>query len=448
MSLRNHPDNPFPLSGGEAISEIEIMAKDEYFDNLETMSVPERENYLDSKLRKTVRNAYLHAPAARYILDKAGIKPGAIKHIKDLEKLPITRKNDLIERQKLYPPYGGFLAIPPEGVERVFLSPGPIYEPIQHSRIKWFAKSLWAAGFRKGDIAVNTFTYHMSPAGILLHEALTHCGTTVVVTGTGNTDTQVQAMRDLKVTGFVGTPSFLMTVIKRAEELGLSIGRDLPLRLAWFTGEMLAPSVRKVLEENYHISTSQAYAVTEPGGAIAYECREKHGMHMMDEYVVEIVDPETGKQLGPGEVGEIVVTPVHNRTWGLLRFGTGDMSSYFTEPCPCGRTAYRITGIVGRTTDAVKVRGMFVVTRQAETAINSLGAVSRFQIIIGRYENRDDLTLKIELKDRSTDKTGLADDLAIKFQDNCRVKPDRIEFVDTGILADNQPKVVDTRRWE
>jgi phenylacetate-CoA ligase len=294
------------------------MTKEEYFDSLETMSIPERENYLNTKLRKTVRYAYLHAPAARDILDKAGVRPGDVKTVKDLEKLPVTRKTDLIERQKRNPPYGGFLAVTPADIERVFISPGPIYEPIQHSKIKWFAKSFWAAGFRNGDIAVNTFTYHLSPAGILFHEALKDCGATVVVTGTGNTDIQVQAMRDLKVTGFVGTPSFLMTVIKRAEEMGLSIGRDLPLRLAWFTGEMLAPSVRKTLEENYHIATSQAYAVTEPGGAIAYECREKHGMHMMDDYVIEIVDPETGKQLGPGEIGEIVATPIHNKNWGYV----------------------------------------------------------------------------------------------------------------------------------
>jgi len=424
------------------------MAAGEYFDELETMSVSQREIYLNRKLAEAVAHAYHNAPAAREILDRAGLKPQDINSTKDLEKLPITRKTGLIEKQKQNPPYGGFLAVPPEEVERIFISPGPIYEPIQHSGIKWFAKSFWAAGFRKGDIAVNTFTYHLSPAGLLFHEALKDCGTTVVVTGTGNTDIQVQAMRDLKVTGFVGTPSFLMTVIKRAEEIGLVIGRDLPLRLAWFTGEMLAPSIRKTLEENYHITTAQAYAVTEPGGAIAYECREKHGMHMMDDYVVEIVDPETGRQLGPGEVGEIVVTPIHNKAWGLLRFGTGDMSSYTTEPCPCGRTASRITGIVGRSTDAVKVRGMFVVSRQAEAAVTGFDAVSRFQFVISRRENRDELAIKIELKDFSTDRKKLADELTAKFQDNCRVKPDAIEFVPSGSMTENQPKMLDTRKWD
>jgi phenylacetate-CoA ligase len=124
------------------------------------------------------------------------------------------------------------------------------------------------------------------------------------------------------------------------------------------------------------------------------------------------------------------------------------MSSFTSEPCPCGRTAYRITGIVGRTTDAVKVRGMFVVTRQAETAITSFSAISRFQIVIGRRDNRDELNLRLELKDSSADKIRLVEELTTKFQDNCRVKPDHIEFVVAGTIAENQPKIIDTRKWE
>ena len=139
----------------------------EYFDELETMVVSTRESYLNQKLADAVDHAYRNAPAAAEMMDKAGVKPVDIRGMRDLEKLPIIRKTDLIERQKRDPPYGGFLAIPPERVERVFISPGPIYEPIQHSGIKWFAKSFWAAGFRKGDVVVNTFTYHLSPAGIL-----------------------------------------------------------------------------------------------------------------------------------------------------------------------------------------------------------------------------------------------------------------------------------------
>ena len=422
--------------------------QDEFFDELEVMPAETREKYLNQRLSQAVDHAYRNAPATKEIFDKARVKPTQIRTIKDLEGVPIIRKTDLIELQRANPPYGGFLAVSPEDVDRVFISPGPIYEPLHTGNIKWFAKSFYAAGFRKGDVVINTFTYHMSPAGILFHEALKDCGATVVVTGTGNTDIQIQTMYDLKVTGFVGTPSFLMTLIKKAEELGHDFCRDFALKRAWFTGEMLPASLRKTLEEDYQIATAQAYAVTEPGGAIAYECPQKSGLHFMDEYVVEIVDPETGKQLGPGEIGEIVVTPVHNEAWGLIRFGTGDMSSYTTEPCPCGRTANRLVAIVGRTSDAVKVRGMFVVAKQAEQVVTNFEPISRFQMVVRRSGQRDEMTLKIELKDEAIDKGKLADDLNRRFQELCRVKIDSIEFVEKGTIPEEHQKIVDERTWK
>ncbi len=421
--------------------------KDEYFDELETMSPAAREKHLDRKLIEHINHVYKYAPAVKKLFDRAGISPDHIRTVKDLEKLPVTGKTDLIEMQKENLPYGGVAAIPFEDIERVFISPGPIYE-IQPSSIQWFARSFWAAGFRKGDVVINTFTYHMSPAGILFHEAIRDCGATVVVAGTGNTDLQIQIMKDLKVTGFVGTPSFLMTVIKRAEEMNYNLKRDFSLKHAWFTGEMLPPSLRKTFEGDYGIDTYQAYAVTEPGGAIAYECHEKSGMHLMDEYVTEIVDPETGKQLGPGEIGEIVTTQLFNKNWGLIRFGTGDLSSYITEPCSCGRTTNRITGIVGRAGDAVKVRGMFVVARQAEQAIMSFSQVARYQLIVGRRQHRDEMTLKVELKEASADKAKLTEGINKKFQDTCRIKIDKIEFVEPGGIPEEKQRIVDERKWE
>ncbi len=422
--------------------------QDEYFDELEIMPTAEREKYLNQRLSETIEHAYHHAPVVREIFDKAGVSPFQIRSTKDMEKLPIIRKTDLIERQRVNPPYGGFLAITPEDIDRIFISPGPLYEPIQTAAIKWFAKSFWAAGFRKGDSVINTFTYHMSPAGILFHEALRDCGATAIPMGTGNTEIQIQTMYDLQVTGFVGTPSFLMTLIEKAKEIGYNFRRDFALKRAWFTGEMLSPSLRKAFEEDYQIDTAQAYAVTEPGGAIAYECHQKSGMHLMDEYVVEIVDPETGKQLGPEEIGEIVVTPIHNKGWGLIRFGTGDMSSYFTEPCPCGRTANRLVAIVGRTGDAIKVRGMFVVAKQVEEVVFISKPVSRYQIVVRRRGQRDEMTLKVELKDEAIDTKELTDDLNKGFQNLCRVKIDKIEFVDKGTIPEKHHKIVDERTWE
>ncbi len=421
--------------------------KGEYFDQLEIMSAKTREKYLNQKLAETINHAYRHAPSVKRIFDRAGITPADIRMVKDLEKVPITRKTDLIEWQKTYPPYGGFLTIPPEEVDRVFISPGPIYEPVQTTAIKWFAKAFYAAGFRKGDTVVNTFTYHMSPAGILFHEALRDCGATAIPMGTGNTEIQIRTMLDLKVNGFVGTPSFLMTIIKKAEEMGHHFRREFALKRAWFTGEMLPLSVRKTLEQDYQISTFQAYAVTETGGALAYECREKNGMHLMDEYVIEIVDPQTGKQLAAGEVGEVVVTPAHNKQWGLVRFGTGDLSSCTAEPCPCGRTSHRLVAILGRAGDAAKVRGMFVVGRQAEQVFASFDAISRFQIVVTRKVERDEMTFRVELRDESINKDSLAEELNKKFQNVCVLRADRIEFVPKGTIPEQRKTIADERVW-
>ncbi|MDH5696467.1 MAG: phenylacetate--CoA ligase family protein, partial [Dehalococcoidia bacterium] len=242
-----------------------------YFDELETMTPEAREKYLNQKLAETIAFAYQNALSTKEIMDKAGVSPSQIQATKDLEKIPITRKAELIALQKARPPYGGFLTIPPENVTRVFISPGPIYEPHIGEQARPFAKPFYAAGFKKGDIVVNTFSYHMSPGGLAFHGDLQSIGATVIPMGVGNTEAQIQAMHDLKVTGFVGTPSFLMTVIKRTEELGYDFRCDFAVRKAWFTGEMLSPSLRKSFEEDHTISTAQAYAVTEVGGCPAYE---------------------------------------------------------------------------------------------------------------------------------------------------------------------------------
>jgi phenylacetate-CoA ligase len=418
-----------------------------YFDETETMTPAARDKLQQENLYQTVGYAYRNSPFVRNLLDKAGVRPFAIRTIKDLELLPVTRKNDLIEAQKNSPPFGGLLAVPAVDVERIFISPGPIYE-FQPSGVQWFARAFYAAGFRRGDVVVNTFTYHMSPAGILFHEGLRQVGATVVVMGTGNTEALIRALIDLKVTGFVGTPTFLMTVIKRAEELGYDFCRQLAVKKAWFTGEMLPPSLAKVFAETYELVTSQAYAVTEPGGAIAYQCAEKTGLHLMDDYIVEIVDPVTGKQMKPGETGEIVVTPVHNRAWGLLRFGTGDLSALDTAPCPCGRTAFKLTGILGRSGDAVKVRGMFIVAKQAEQVINSFAAISQFRIVVDRKSDRDIMRLQAELKSDVADQNKLAAEINQKFQDTCRVKFDDIEFVTPCALKEPHKTLEDIRKWE
>ncbi|MDD4874072.1 MAG: hypothetical protein PHE15_03770 [Dehalococcoidales bacterium] len=239
-----------------------------------------------------------------------------------------------------------------------------------------------------------------------------------------------------------------MSVIKQAEESGHNFMQDFNIKRAWFTGEMLAPSVRKTLEENYNIDTYQAYAVTEPGGAIAYECSSKKGLHLMDEYIIEIVNPENGKQLEAGEIGEVVVTPVHNSTWGLIRFGTGDLSSYTDEPCPCGRTSRKLTGILGRIGEAVKVRGMFVVAKQVESVFAEFKQLAKCQITVNRTGQRDEMAITAEICYENIDKDKLSEELSKRFQSVCLVRPDGISFVPSGTLPQDGKTIVDMRKWE
>jgi len=423
------------------------MALGEYYDDLETISPEERKKLQDEKLRQIIDYAYKHSPAAKKLLDEAGVKPSDIKEAADLQKLPVTRKNDVIQMQADNLPYGGLLTIPLEDVERIFISPGPVYQPLHSSSIEWFARSFWAAGFRRGDIIVNTFTYHLSPAGILFHEAIRSCGATAVPTGTGRTEIQVKTIADLKANGFVGTPSFLMIVIKKAKELGYDFKKDLNIKKAWFTGEPLFPDQRRIFEEEYGINTTMAYAVTEPGGALAYECSQKDGLHLMDEYIIEIVDPETGKQVEAGEIGEIVVTPIHNKSWGLIRFGTGDISALKMEPCPCGRTSLKLKGILGRSGDAVKVRGIFVVPGQVKAVFKAFPDVERFQIAVGRKTQRDEMTFYLELKDEKIDTEVLKKSVSESFQGICAVRPDCFKFVSKGTIPEDARIVEDRRKW-
>ena len=337
------------------------------------------------------------------------------------------------------------MTVPVEDVARIFISPRPIDEPLHAESIKWFAKAFWAAGLRKGDIVVNTFSFHMSPAGMLFHEAIRDCGATALPMGTGNTEILIRAMLDLKASVFVGTPSYLLGVITKAEELGHP-WKEFNIKKAWFTGEMLTASMRHSLESIYGIDTYQAYAVSEPGGALAYECSEKNGLHFMDEYIIEIVDPATGNQLGAGEVGEVVVTPIDNPTWGLIRFGTGDLSSYVEGGCPCGRTAHRLTSIAGRVGDSVKVRGQFVVGKQAADIFSGFADITRAQIMVERPAERDEMTFKFELRSGDCDKEALSRDVSRKFQSLCLLRPDRIEFVETGAIGEGARTLVDLRR--
>ena len=421
------------------------MPKSEYHNAAqETMPVADRERYLTDRLRAIIPYAYKHAPAVKEKMDRAGVTPAGIQNVADLEKIPITRKDDFTEQQKKNPPLGGFLAVP--RFRTAFVSPGPIYEPEDtKEQIDICAAALYAGGFRRGDTAIITFSFHLVPAGIRMSMVCHKMGVAWIPTGVGNTELQLEIMRDLKVNAYVGTPSFLGLIIKKAEELGHDFRRDYHLEKSWHIAEMLPPSLRQIFE-SHGISATQGYGTAELG-TLAYECREKSGMHIPDEVIVEIVDPKTGKQLPPGEVGEVVATPF-NKIYPLIRYGTGDLSSVTTEPCPCGRTSYRLTGVLGRAGEEVKVRGMFLHPRQVQAVMNKFDQVARFQVVVKREGQRDDLTVNIELKGEASDRQQLAADLTRNFQELCRVKPDRIECLAGGTIPEKHKLIADERVWK
>ncbi len=422
------------------------MKESDFYDAaIETMPVDDRERYINEKLHEIVQYAYDNAPAVRRKMDHSGVTPGDISTAKDLPKIPVTRKDDFSELQKLEPPFGGFLAVPE--TKEIFISPGPIYEPeIPDSQYYAAAKALYAAGFRTGDKVVVTVSFHMVPAGQHFAGAMEKLGITMIPTGVGNTELQIQIMKDLKVTGYAGTPSFLITLIKKAEELGYDFRKDFQIRHALLGAEMLPESLRKTFEQEYGIKSQQIYSTAELL-LLGYECKEKSGWHIPEEVFIEIVDHETGVLLSPGEVGEIVVTPF-NHIFPLIRYATGDLSSISTELCPCGRTSPRLAGLLGRAGEAVKARGMFIHPGQVRQVMEEFGQSTNFQVKVRRQEQRDEITMVLELKDETADKKKLTTDVAKAFQNICRLKLDKIEFVAKETLSEERKVIIDERTWD
>ncbi|OGN90373.1 MAG: hypothetical protein A2Z70_01560 [Chloroflexi bacterium RBG_13_48_17] len=409
---------------------------------LERMVPKEKQKHLEERMREIIDYAYEKAPAVKERFDKAGIKPKDIRTVKDMEKIPMLRKDDLIALQKESPPFGGYLAVPLDNLERIYQSPGPIFDP---QRKRGFGGGGMGPDFGKGQIVMNTWSYHITPAGLGVDQLLRSMGFTVVPMGTGNTELQVQVMRDLKVHGFVGTPSFLKIIIDKAEDMGYDFKKDFNLKWAMVGGEMGGEALRKLFQEKYGILCmgGDTYATADVG-TVATGCEKQSGMHITADAIVEIVDPATGKQLEPGEIGEIVVTPF-DEVYPLIRFGTGDLSMIVEEPCGCGRTTPRLPKIMGRSGEAVRVRGMFVHPKQTDEVIVRFPEIRRYQLVVTRPQNRDEMVLKVELADAAADKEKLKSALDKSFRDTCKVRFDRVEFVAQGIITESGKQIVDER---
>ncbi len=414
--------------------------------SLETLAPTERAGRLDAALSEIVQYAYDTAPAIRRKLEQADIRPANIRCVKDLEQVPITHKSELAALQQADPPFGGFLGMPWDQLRRICMSPGPIYEPeALHSENDRWAQAFYAAGFRKGDIGQITFSYHLVPPAFWFEDALARLGCIAVPGGVGNTDLQVRMLRDLKVSGYIGTPSFLKVVADKAAEFGYDLQNDLQLKVGFVAGEMLPESLRSELEHSFGMLIRQGYGTADVG-CMGYECYHKSGMHIPYNCIVEIVDPDTGRQLGPGEPGEIVTT-VFDKVYPMIRFGTGDLSCYTDEPCPCGRTTPRLVKIMGRLDQVTKVKGMFIHPSAAAEVAGKFPEISAYQVVVTRENHVDQMTMQVVLKAGIAPDEDLAGRIGTAIPQSMRVRG-RVVFVRPEDIPENAPKIVDRRKWD
>lgn len=381
-----------------------------------------------------------NAPGFAARIKAAGLTLDDLRNPKALDALPVVRKDDLVESQAANPPFGGFLACAPGELKRIFQSPGPIYDPESRVADYWrWAPALRAAGFQPGEVVLNAFGYHLTPAGAMFEEGLWAVGCTVIPGGVGNQESQVRILHDLDVTGYTGLPSYLKALLDKANELGLS----LKLNKAFVTAEPLPPSLRAALNEQ-GVTVRQGYGTAECGN-LGYECEVQDGWHLPEDALVQVCDLTSGEPLPPGESGEIVVT-LFTRDYALVRFGTGDLSALNDEACACGRTTPRLMGWQGRVGDAVKVRGMFLHPRQLSGVMARFPEVKRWQAVITRQEHKDYLTLQVVLE-HGVDPTSLNERLTQTARETIKFNI-AVVTVSEGELPSGELPIQDTRVWE
>jgi len=410
----------------------------DHYDPLETRDPTQREAALFAALPGQLRHAQANSPAFARIL--AGVDPDTISDRSALAALPVTRKSTLIELQRATPPFGGLAAAPLAECARVFSSPGPIYEPEGRGADYWrMARALHAAGFQRGDLIHNTFSYHFTPAGSMLETGAHALGCAVFAAGVGQTELQVRAIADLKPRAYVGTPSFLNIILSKADELNADLSS---LAVALVSGEALPASLRATIEER-GIRTSQCYATADLG-LIAYESEAREGLIVDEGVIVEIVRPGTGNPVVPGEVGEVVVTTL-TREYPLIRFATGDLSAVLDGPSPCGRTNLRIKGWMGRADQTTKVKGLFVHPEQVAEMVKRHPEIHKGRLVVTSRANQDLMTLRCEVSGDPGE--ALVAALSATVREVCKLRAE-VELLAPGSLPNDGKVIEDARSYE
>jgi len=366
-------------------------------DSLETRTFEARESELMAGLPQLIARAQ-GAPGWARIL--AGVDAAGITSREALARLPVTRKSDLKQLQQGEPPFGGLNTTPKHALSRVFVSPGPIFDPEGRGADWWrFARPMYAAGVRAGGLLQNCFSYHFTPAAFMVEGGAARIGCTVIPAGIGQTEMQVQAMAELKPDTYVGTPSFLKLIIEKAREMGADISS---VKQALMGAEALPESLRSWFAANGVPQVFQTYASADIG-SIAYETASggklNAGMVVDENVLLEIVHPGSGTPVAPGEVGEVVVT-VFNADYPLIRFATGDLSAVLVDApaSPCGRTNMRIRGWMGRADQTTKVRAMFVHPSQVHEIARRHPQILKARLVVSGRMANDEMTLHCEVE--------------------------------------------------
>jgi len=419
------------------------MAQTEFFDNLETRSPAEREAAQMAALPLQIAHAQRNSAAFAGIL--AGVDAASISSRAALARLPVTRKGELLERQKASraqggDAFGGFAAlVRGPAMTRVFASPGPIYEPEGAARDYWRAgRALFAAGFRAGELVHNSFSYHMTPGAFILESGAHAVGCTVFPAGTGQTEQQLDALVDLKPAAYTGTPSFLRILLEKAKEAGVNISS---MTKASVGGEACPPSLTAWFKEQ-GLDVYQTYATADLG-LVAYETQARAGLVLDEGVIVEIVRPGTGDPVPDGEVGELVVTTL-NAAYPLIRFGTGDLSAILPGSCPTGRTAPRIKGWMGRADQTTKVRGMFVHASQVADIARRFPQVHKARLVISGEMANDQMCLKVEAAEADDALRGL---IEAAVRDVTKLRGE-VQLVQPGSLPNDGKVIEDARSYQ
>lgn len=380
------------------------------------------------RLRDIQGRAYERAPAIRAILDDAGVAPSALTGNEALAQIPVFKKERMIDIQRANPPFGGFLAADEADIARIFVSPGPINEPQLRGENDHFGfgEAFAAAGIGPGERVLNTWSYHLVPAGLALDDGLRSTGATVIPSGTGNGEMQARLVLDLDVTCICASTAFFVTLAETIEAMGHSLPAQWSVRSALLGGEFGDwMGKRRKLEARYGIRTFSVYA-TADFGIIGFESGREDGYEIHSDRIVQICDPVSGAVLPAGEPGEIVVTTL-NTGWPLIRFGTGDVA--IARCLHADGTVARISMLQGRVGQAVKAREIFIYPRQIEDLVIAVPGLLRAQAVVSRPAHREEVTLNLLLDD-GVDAGEVRLKAAERFRELSRLKADHILIVD------------------